>query len=1349
LDLEDELDDYWLEQTRFGPLQRWMTALREVVLARVPGRVVVFIDEIDAVRSLPFSTDEFFAAIRECYNRRTEDPEFRRLTFCLLGVASPSDLIRDPRTTPFNIGRRVELADFTEAEAAPLAAGLQTPPPAPSPKRSGGVLSRSTVAPPSPPRGGGAGGPLPPARTGGAGGCPGQPEALLQRILYWTGGHPYLTQRLCQAAASGNRGRTTPLATFSGVDELCEELFLSPRARERDDNLLFVREQILRGEADTASILDLYGRIRRGKRVEDDEADPLVTRLRLSGITRAVDGRLEVRNRIYARVFDPQWVLESMPDAELRRQRAAFRRGVLRATAIAGTVIVVIGSLAITAIREARRADRVAREETRQRRLAQEGQEQLRHHLYAARMSVAYQAEQAGNTARARQLLEALRPEPGQTDLRGFEWRYLWRQCQDSSRATLRGHVGGVWAVAVSPDGKTVASAAEWDVRLWDVGSKRQTALFPSRVGHLFWDVVFSRNGKLLAAGNEDGTVKLWDVPSRRLLATLKAHSGDVRVLAVSPDGRLLASGSPRDRTVKLWDISARRQVGSLAGSTGWGHSLAISPDGRTLAMGQESGRVTLWDIPSRRMVTSVQGHTGPVYSLAFSSDGKQLASGSTDNTVRLWAGGEDWGRRGTAPREVAVLRGHHAPVWTVCFSSDDRLLASGGEDRTIRLWSLAAKEEVDLLKGHSQPVSSVAFLPDGRSLISGGGPEVKLWEIAARRVNPRILRPGAGVLVQELAFSPDGRALAMPGGDGTVGLWDVESGRELAILSGHRGSVISVAFSPDGGLLASGSEDQTVKLWDVASRRMRASFPGFSGRDDSVKFSPDGRLLAMWNREPPAGTGRSPSAARAPSPPVNDPVLRAAVLESVKLIDVVTNRTVASFPAAPSSWGIAISPDGKLLAALSRFGTVTLWEITTRRTAATLGGHDVIGFSPDGRALAVRDYSGSPKLWDLGAKKAVAFLGRHTFGGAVAFAPDGKTLATLGAHANDVMLWSLTTQDEAAVLKGHTGSVSAVAFAPDGNTLATASTDGTVRLWHAASLREADPLGVIAAGADRKVQLSWRPVPAAVGYVVYRAAEGSRTSPWQALTPHAIRAPSFLDESSDLVNGRPQTYAVAPIFADTKGRRVEGKRIRCRATPIAAPPGAAGYSIDEEQNTGSASFDAVARVIHLRGSGSDIWDSADHCYFLGQPQRGDFQVTVTALTKPTDTNMWAKAGLMIRESPAAGARNAFLAVTPGSSPGKGLSFQWRSTTNDETDYQQVLSDRELKTPLTLRLTRRGDAITAEYSWDGVRFHPAGEPWTFVPALPETVHVGLAISSHDIQKTTEARFRDLRIRAVR
>src|SRR2546421_9588517 len=209
LDLEDELEDFWHDQEKVGPLQRWMNAVREVVLARYTGRVVVFVDEIDTVRSLPFSTDEFFAGIREFYNRRTEDAELSRLTFCLLGVATPSDLIQDTRTTPFNIGQRIELNDFTETEAAPLARGLR------------------------------------PDEQLGA--------ELLKRTLYWTGGHPFLTQRLCQAMAED-----ASVMDPAGVDRVCQELFLSARARERDDNLLFVRERLLRSGADLAGLLHLY-----------------------------------------------------------------------------------------------------------------------------------------------------------------------------------------------------------------------------------------------------------------------------------------------------------------------------------------------------------------------------------------------------------------------------------------------------------------------------------------------------------------------------------------------------------------------------------------------------------------------------------------------------------------------------------------------------------------------------------------------------------------------------------------------------------------------------------------------------------------------------------------------------------------------------------------------------------------------------------------------------------------------------------------------------------------------------------------------------------------------------------
>ncbi|HEY0386169.1 MAG TPA: AAA-like domain-containing protein, partial [Pyrinomonadaceae bacterium] len=331
LDLEDELEEFWDAHQHLGPMHCWMRAICEVVLPRCPRQLVIFIDEIDVVRGLPFVTNEFFAGLRELYNRRTQEPELNRLTFCLLGVATPSDLIRDARLTPFNIGLRIELTDFSEAEAAPLAQGF------------GRDDNRAS--------------------------------ALLNRVLYWTGGHPYLTQRLCQAVAENPEVSDT-----GSLDRLCESLFLSSGARQRDDNLLFVRQRLLPAEdAERAALLDLYGRVYADKKVQNDETSVLVSVLRLSGITRAVGGYLRVRNRIYQTVFDRSWINDNMPDAERRRQRAAYRQGLLRATALAAMVLAVISGLALVAWGQKKEIEKqnvelqaALAEATRQRKIAEE-----------------------------------------------------------------------------------------------------------------------------------------------------------------------------------------------------------------------------------------------------------------------------------------------------------------------------------------------------------------------------------------------------------------------------------------------------------------------------------------------------------------------------------------------------------------------------------------------------------------------------------------------------------------------------------------------------------------------------------------------------------------------------------------------------------------------------------------------------------------------------------------------------------------------------------------------------------------------------------------------------------------
>jgi len=280
-----------------------------------------------------------------------------------------------------------------------------------------------------------------------------------------------------------------------------------------------------------------------------------------------------------------------------------------------------------------------------------------------------------------------------------------------------------------------------------------------------------------------------------------------------------------------------------------------------------------------------------------------------------------------------------------------------------------------------------------------------------------------------------------------------------------------------------------------------------------------------------------------------------------------------------------------------------------------------------------------------------------------------------------------------------------------------------TVRIWPAPEVHETHPLPVFARGGDRTVQLLWRRMPHAVAYRIYRgAAEGQRAL--APLTSRPIVRTTFTDRGPGLVNGRPVSYAVARVFRD--GR--EGARVTVPVTPVTAPPGFMGSSINEGSRTGSAVYHPASREIVLRGSGRDFWNDADGGYFLSRPVTGDFQITVQLLSRPTETHAYAKAGLMIRESLEAEARNAHLVATAL----QGVQWQCRPTAAAATVNvpDQVIPHADLKLPLLVRLTRLGNRIFAEYSTDqGQRFQSAGEPVTFDPPLPATLYAGPAITA--------------------
>lgn len=274
---EVNLNEWWQQRAQLPALQRLTEFFRDLLLERIEGQIVVFIDEIDSTISLPF-TDDFFAAIRACHNARATDAAYNRLSFVLLGVASPSDLVKDATRTPFNVGQRIELTDFTAEEAKPLASGLS------------------------------------------ANGQDG--EQILALILDWTDGHPYLTQKLCQIWGQTRTGRSN-----EQIDRLVEEIFPVVDGPPEDWNLRFVYDRLVKSPRLRVDLLKLYHQILKGKTALDAPNSVVQTKLKLSGIVKLFPNKkLHVRNRIYERIFNETWAEKEIESAEGRMPNQLEKR---------------------------------------------------------------------------------------------------------------------------------------------------------------------------------------------------------------------------------------------------------------------------------------------------------------------------------------------------------------------------------------------------------------------------------------------------------------------------------------------------------------------------------------------------------------------------------------------------------------------------------------------------------------------------------------------------------------------------------------------------------------------------------------------------------------------------------------------------------------------------------------------------------------------------------------------------------------------------------------------------------------------------------------------------------------
>jgi WD40 repeat protein/serine/threonine protein kinase len=666
--------------------------------------------------------------------------------------------------------------------------------------------------------------------------------------------------------------------------------------------------------------------------------------------------------------------------------------------------------------RDAANAARTAEKVQRER--AEDLGKELRRKLYVADMNMAGEAAasslglSSSGLGRVAELVSHWRAD--QTDLRGWEWYYLYGLChQDLVTFSPYPDSPGsaVFSIAWSPDGMRLATSGSYFAgpMIWDAATGKQAVVL---------ELGFFKNGSYQGA-HDSGIA--WSPDGSQLAAVHRAPPNALGTLGY-------------DRNLTVWDTRTgkRRFTVTLGAPAYFNNSIAWAPDGTRLAVPIDQ-EVQLLDAGTGKLDRVLKGHAASVTLVVWSHDGKRLASEDRQANLKIWDV--------AAGKATLDFKTNSFDNRALSWSPDDRRLVSGGSMGRLEFWDTASGKRLVEGDAYAQ-IFCVAWSPDGTRLAFGTDrAEVTVADAATGKALS-ILR-GHSDSVVCVAWSPDGTRLASVGWDGAVKVWDANQPnhfprsrrtgwRPFPVRGSAAVPVNAVSWSPDGKRLAAADRDGAVKVTNLAARG------GAAALDDTKTFREHarGKCVVSWN---PHGTRLASSDDAA-----------------IQIWDAATGKELVTLKGSEEVQWLAWSPDGTRLASAGRGGTVIIWDPVTRgqirsfrRSHPTTSDPvSSVTWSPDGVQLAAAFWEGVVVIWDTTTGQSTCTLkGHKDFVHSVAWRPTGTWLASAGRDRT-ILVWDASTGKVLCTLKGHTQWVDQISWSPDGKRLASCSDDKTVKIW-------------------------------------------------------------------------------------------------------------------------------------------------------------------------------------------------------------------------------------------------------------------------------------------------------------